>query len=74
MKRLAGTLIGLLFAIGAQAQTSYPMLMTLQRKLLAWIHHNTFNLKTRTLVYGIKTAPGTIDSPVLVRLTSTLRR
>lgn len=31
MKRFAGTLIGLLlFAIGVQAQTSYPMLMTLQ--------------------------------------------
>ena len=30
MKRFAGTLFGLLFAIGVQAQTSYPMLMTLQ--------------------------------------------
>lgn len=30
MKRLAGTLLGLLFAIVVQAQTSYPMLMTLQ--------------------------------------------
>jgi len=31
VKRFAGTLIGLLlFAIGVQAQTSYPMLMTLQ--------------------------------------------
>ena len=30
MKRLAGTLLSLLFAIVVQAQTSYPMLMTLQ--------------------------------------------
>lgn len=30
MKRLAGIFIALLFAIGVQAQTSYPMLMTLQ--------------------------------------------
>ena len=30
MKRLAGIFIALLFAIGVQAQTSYPMLMSLQ--------------------------------------------